>query len=278
MLDWNLLAPYLILMLSILSLFFPLEKELRKKLSLGALTFAVLAGWMSHRISEMGILLLVLFGGLSWIYFYSKSKTRGVYGCVLGFFCLLLGFHILPGFQNYQVVASPLSFYLNFDKPLVGFFLVLWGWAPLQEREDWKRTLKISAILTALSCFSLFGIAWTMGRVHWDPKWYSYSWIWLSSNLFLTSVAEEAFFRGLIQSWITKSFFHLKHAPKLGWIVTSLLFGLAHFPKGILFSVLACWASLFYGYAFLKTRRLEAGILTHFSVNAIHFIFFTYPI
>lgn len=36
-------------------------------------------------------------------------------------------------------------------------------------------------------------------------------------------------------------------------------------------------AGLFYGGAFLRTRRIEGAILTHFALNAVHCIAFTYP-
>ena len=32
-----------------------------------------------------------------------------------------------------------------------------------------------------------------------------------------------------------------------------------------------------YGWVYLRTERIEASILTHFLLNCIHFVFFTYP-
>jgi membrane protease YdiL (CAAX protease family) len=41
--------------------------------------------------------------------------------------------------------------------------------------------------------------------------------------------------------------------------------------------LLATVAGLFYGAAYLRTRRIEGAILTHFALNAVHFLAFTYP-
>jgi membrane protease YdiL (CAAX protease family) len=47
-------------------------------------------------------------------------------------------------------------------------------------------------------------------------------------------------------------------------------------PK-LLYVVLSTVAGLFYGYAFWKTDRIQSSILVHFSVNLVHFLFFSYP-
>lgn len=60
-------------------------------------------------------------------------------------------------------------------------------------------------------------------------------------------------------------------------IVPTLLFALAHARGGPILVLLATVAGGFYAFAFFKTKRLEASILTHFSVNALHFLAFTYP-
>lgn len=37
-------------------------------------------------------------------------------------------------------------------------------------------------------------------------------------------------------------------------------------------------AGIAYGYAYVKTKRIETSILVHFNFNLAHFIFFTYPV
>jgi len=36
-------------------------------------------------------------------------------------------------------------------------------------------------------------------------------------------------------------------------------------------------AGIGYGWAYRRTGRIEASILTHFSLNSLHFLLFTYP-
>jgi hypothetical protein len=59
--------------------------------------------------------------------------------------------------------------------------------------------------------------------------------------------------------------------------VTSVLFGLVHFAGGPLLIGAATLAGVGYGIAYARTRRIEAAVLAHFSLNAIHFLGFTYP-
>jgi len=61
-------------------------------------------------------------------------------------------------------------------------------------------------------------------------------------------------------------------------IIASVLFGLAHYAGGTLYIFLATIAELFYGIAYHITGRLEASIVSHYVLNATHFIFFTYPV
>ncbi|MCI5120133.1 MAG: CPBP family intramembrane metalloprotease [Candidatus Electrothrix sp. AUS4] len=50
-----------------------------------------------------------------------------------------------------------------------------------------------------------------------------------------------------------------------------------HYAGGVTYIVLATVAGLGYGWTYLRTEQLEASILTHFLLNCIHFVFFTYP-
>ena len=76
----------------------------------------------------------------------------------------------------------------------------------------------------------------------------------------LSGLAEEAFFRGALQ-------------PRVGWVVASALFGLAHFhPRRELrvWSLSAFIAGLGFAALFEATGDLLAPALAHFLVNAIN--------
>jgi membrane protease YdiL (CAAX protease family) len=122
---------------------------------------------------------------------------------VLGIALIL---HGVPGFHNPRVIhaerftvdALPFSMYLNLDKPLVAFWLLLtFRWI----RGPQNTTLALAAgiggwLLTAVVCL---GTALAMRLVVWEPKWPADALLFLVNNLLLVSVVEEAFFRGYLQ-------------------------------------------------------------------------------
>jgi hypothetical protein len=84
------------------------------------------------------------------------------------------------------------------------------------------------------------------------------------------------FFRGFVQKHLSalanKSFHKIAVV-----IFVGILFGLAHFPGGATYVIVASVAGIGYGYAYYLTGRIESAILTHFFLNSAHFLFFTYP-
>jgi len=117
-----------------------------------------------------------------------------------------------------------------------------------------------------------------LGYVRFDFKTTNVFFVWAVSNLFFTCITEEVFFRLFLQDTFLKiSSKYTKWSAPIGIGVASLLFGIAHFAGGTKYIVLACIAGIFYGYAYYKTGKIEASILTHFLLNATHFIFFSYP-
>lgn len=192
--------------------------------------------------------------------------------------CIALFLHLIPGFNNAKVldavVTGPLSvpftLYLNLDKPLILFGLLLAYPALLGSKANIN---KKALIYTAIPLFSLLPLAWGLGALKPEftiPNWW---WLFALNNLLLTCVAEEAFFRGFIQQSLSKRF---------GWIagvaVASVLFGAAHIGGGLLLAVFATLAGVGYGLAFHYSSRLWVAVAFHFLFNFIHLVFFTYPI
>ena len=98
----------------------------------------------------------------------------------------------------------------------------------------------------------------------------------IAINLLFTCVAEEAFFRGLLQTKLTQ-IITAERLAILAPIVTAIVFALAHFVGGINYVFVSAVAGFGYSYIFYKTQRLEWAILCHWLVNISHFFFFTYP-
>ncbi|MED7819214.1 CPBP family intramembrane glutamic endopeptidase [Francisella sp. 19S2-4] len=93
-------------------------------------------------------------------------------------------------------------------------------------------------------------------------------------NLIFTCMPEEIFWRGFVQTKI-KTY----TSPIVAVLITSLMFALIHIIfAGIFFAILAFIASIIYGLAYIKTRKIEVSIICHYLVNIGQFIFFTYPI
>ena len=120
-------------------------------------------------------------------------------------------------------------------------------------------------VFAMLSTFSTY--------VAWDPKIPSILPLWILCNLFVTCIAEETLFRGVIQSSLERLFKHFWIAIALA----SVLFGLAHYRGGCAYVLLASLAGVFYGIAYYRTRSLLASTFLHFTLNLTHLLLFTYP-
>lgn len=203
-----------------------------------------------------------------------------------GLMSLAMALHALPGFHNPVLLnavhtradALPFSLYANFDKASVGLLLL----ACLAPRfKSWREVgaaIKSVVLGMSVTAFVVVGLACITGMVRFEPVWLGYTPLFLAVNLLFTCVAEEAFFRGLIQERLSRALNHrtglVGHVPVL---MSALLFGLAHAGGGPLYAALAGLAGLGYALVYAKVRRVEASILVHFAVNAVHFIGFTYP-
>ncbi|HGY9626688.1 CPBP family intramembrane glutamic endopeptidase [Pseudomonas putida] len=191
---------------------------------------------------------------------------------------IALALHWLPGFHSAKVIdkavfspgALPFSMYLNLDKPLIGFWLLLaCPWALAWRGRAWAPSLALTLPATVLVCL---GGAWAAGLVAWAPKWPDQAWIWLLNNLLLVSLTEELLFRGYIQGGLQRLFGH----DHLALLAAALLFGLAHLGGGWQWVCLASLAGFGYGLAY-RHGGLLAATLCHFGLNLAHFAGFTYP-
>ncbi len=182
-------------------------------------------------------------------------------------------FHAIPGFNNWQLSKDP-TLYLNYDKPLVGFFALAFT-IPLFEERILFKTLAIKTLLyTIIGGAILFGIAMYYGLIKFHFSLTTYFPIWLLSNFFLTTIPEEAFFRGFLQKEIYEHLGNRWAAP-FSILVTSLAFAMMHlaFFHNIPFVALSFFASLLYGTIYQVTQSIESSIFCHFVINVIYFTF-----
>ncbi|MDR7945370.1 CPBP family intramembrane glutamic endopeptidase [Achromobacter aegrifaciens] len=195
----------------------------------------------------------------------------------------LLFLHLLPGFHNPQVIAPaplspdavPFGMYLNLDKPLVAFWVVLALTPPMAGLTP-RATLSSAFLACAGAVAICLGCALALGVVGWAPKWPQSGWIWLINNALLVTLAEEALFRGYLQQRLTDLWRGRAWGSWAALIIAAVLFGLAHYAGGWQWMLLASLAGAAYGLAY-KYGGLAAAVLAHLGLNAAHFGLFTYP-
>lgn len=195
-----------------------------------------------------------------------------------------LSLHLLPGFHNVQAIAGarytadavPFNMYLNLDKPLVAFWVLL-ALAPPMAAADAATTLRSALLACAAAAAVCLGVALAAGLVGWAPKWPAQGWLWLANNALLVTLAEEALFRGYIQQQLAARWGHRHGGAALAIAVAAALFGLAHLGAGPQWVVLAGLAGVAYGVAY-RYGGLAAAVLAHLGLNTLHFAAFTYPL
>ncbi len=250
---------------------------------IGAVTAGLLLGYLTWpAIIELGVLgIAAYFAGRS----DATRAQRITFGTVTAILALALATHRLPGFNNpvlianmkFSVDAAPFTQYANFDKAAVGLILLVFLCNRVRSAADWKDMLRRTAPVALITTVSTMAIATAIGYVRPDLKLSSYTPVFLIANLLFTCVAEEAFFRGILQDRLARALHHVRFGGHVAVLCSAILFGLAHAGGGSRSVMLATLSGLGCAYAYAIVQRIEAPIITHFTLNAVHFIGFTYP-
>ena len=231
-------------------------------------------------VNFISLIYTAIFCSSMYLYFQKKNTLLFLLVLILSIPLLL---HIpLLGFNNYKYLdqinlssgSIPYSLYFNLDKTLVGIFIL--GFAYKNQQTNYPNIIKWVGLLLLIMAPLFFILTTRLGYTDFDPKLPYFTPVWILTNLFFTCMAEEAFFRKLIQQKIQDSISG-KYSPIISITVASILFGLAHFKGGIPYVLLATLAGGFFGYIYYKTKRIESSILLHFAFNLTHFLLFTYP-
>ncbi|MDB5820503.1 MAG: hypothetical protein JWQ11_4143 [Rhizobacter sp.] len=249
-------------------------------------TAALLSALASGVVSWTALPAIASFAALVFAAVTARSSGwRGAANVACALVGLALLLHKLPGFHNPKLFdavqisanAPPFTQYLNFDKATAGLFMLA-AFAPRPRAGDTHRAMLSSAlVLSLLTTVGVLGLATALGIVRVDPKWPASAWAFLAANLLFTCVADEAFFRGLIQERLAAIRPSSRALTAIAVVLSTGLFAATHLPGGLALTGLAGLAGLGYAFAYQKTHRVEVAIGAHFMVNAAHFLLFTYP-
>ncbi|MBP2655739.1 MAG: hypothetical protein H6Q73_3308 [Firmicutes bacterium] len=276
---------YSALYISVLSLWLPLKLKLPAWSITGII--ACIFALINNQMDIYAVLPIVALACA--VYFSGKnnipSTGRIIAGITVIFIAIPLGAHLIPYFHNLKILSNvyistdgiPFTMYLNFDKTIVGLCILGLTQHLISNKNTWLSMIKETIPPASVLIFISILLAILVGNVHFDPKLPECLWIWSITNLLFVCTAEEGFFRGFIQKNLAMIFANHQWGKPIALIITSLFYGLIHFSGGIIYVGLVVVAGIGYGWIYQKTNHIEASILTHFALNLIHILFFTYP-
>lgn len=250
------------------------------------LAAAILLGLNYGFLQPVALLSIGAYGLVCKLWAMENHRSKWLSGSMVLALSVALFLHLLPGFTNPTIIsglrlsedAVPYQKFLNFDSALIGFGILGFGHRRISGSAEWLSMLRRAAPVLLLTLVTVMLLSLQLGYVHWQPKWTPLFMIWAWGNLFFTCIAEEAFFRGLVQKQLMLGLSNTSGGTFIALSIASLLFGLAHIAGGINYAILATVAGIGYGWAYFRSQCIEAAIVAHFILNSLHFLLFTYPV
>mgnify|MGYP000476911776 CR=1 FL=1 len=251
------------------------------KVSLSLLSILLLSAVSFQLIEFYALPFIVVLFATSLVHISSQGATKKLATLFLSGCALAFSLHIIPGFNNELLFSSerfgasnlPFKLYANLDKALAGFALLI----AIGHNLKWGVTLKSLNFIfcTTLLFFSLCLLL----DAKLDPKLGELTLAFMFFNLVVTCIAEETFFRLVVQNGIH----NLSKGFMKGWFavfIAAFIFMLAHFHTGAGAEkrlLLIFIAGLLYGGIYLKSKSFGSAVIAHFTINMIYFSFFAFP-
>lgn len=223
---------------------------------------------------------------------HASTRLGALAPWVFGALSLALALHLVPGIHNPLVLDgvrwrpgdAPYSLRASFDKGCAALLLLATVVPRCPSPPPTQSLGAPVGVAALLSTVTALGLGWAWGLTEPAQGWPAVPGqpqavaTFLALNLLVTCLAEEAFFRGLLQSALMKRWGGRGAVGRVAAIaLPATLFGLVHLGGGLRMVALAAIVGLGSGWAFARTRRIEAAVLVHFTVNAVHLLAFTYP-
>lgn len=273
-------SSFLILILSII-IYYTKQKA---NISIILLFVSFCVAFFYNYVSIVPLITTLILAFCIYLY-YNYAQYKLMSFIFVTFLSIAFAAHLIPGFHGYQVYndfllseLSKHSIWLSFDKIMIAVLFILIAKISFEKEYKWFHLLKkvffywiaLLVIIIPLSLLSDFIVL--------DIKLLPLEFfiVWSFKMLFFTVLAEELFFRYFLLNAIKDFAKNLKYKNEIALLISSLLFGIAHFGGGISFMLLAFVAGFFYGLIYIKTNKIESSILLHFLLNLTHLVFFTY--
>lgn len=254
--------------------------------------FFLISYYLGHLANIVQPIALIPLGSLLLFHILLKAGVKGHLRALLVAIAtalsLAIWLHILPGFHNWKITsqfaytegAFPASFYLNWDKPFTGIFILAWSFPLIRTKEEIRKVAIVTIPYAIVAIMILILIAVWGNVIRWDPKLPAYFWLWSIVNLFLVVIPEEALMRGFVQKECFRWFGEKGIMANMGCIlITSVLFALLHMNmlNNSSYVLLVFAAGILYGAIYQFTKAIESSIFCHYALNIVHVLLFTYP-
>lgn len=250
------------------------------------LAAAVVSGLAARLVSVPAVVTVALLFLLCQLSVAAATPLkRRILEVAAAIVALAMAMHLLPGFANPKLydaivlspLSAPLTVYLNFDKAVAGMMLVAYLCRKIESRTDAARVAPAAIIYGVATTTAVIALGLVIHYIALDVKGVEQTITFLFVNVVFAVIAEEAFFRGVIQERLHR----IAGDRTLGYVfavlLSAILFGLVHGAGGAKLVALATVAGVGYAAVYAKTRSVEASIFVHALLNTVHFALFTYP-
>jgi membrane protease YdiL (CAAX protease family) len=279
--------PFLFLMMSVIGLW------VHRWMWVGGLLAAVISAYLTGVMYGYAFLWIALLAATA-VHYRMRVTHPGsglplphwAYPLMFAIVALWLGLAPPTGFPRTPFIDSVRlspdaivwSIGLGFNKVVTGIFIL--GILHQENVRSWRelgsvliRVMPVLLVTTA----AVMLIAIALGNVRFDPKWSPLFPVWAPVNLLFTCMAEEAFFRGFAQREVNALFSNRRFAAIISIAVGAVMFGLVHYRGGWTYTLMQTLAGAGFGWAYHRTKRIEAAMAVHFGFDSLQFLLFTFP-